>query len=90
MSDLSVFANDYEWVIAESLEDALKIVKETTGYEYEAEEIEECGELPDETTVRIWWEDDQIAEIGNGKLIEKTCAEWIEQEGRGYLCASEM
>lgn len=88
--DLSVFTNDYEWVIAKTLAQALRIVKETTGYEYPEDETGDWYELSDENILSIWWEDDRVAEIGTGTLVEKPCGEWIEQIGKGYLCSSEM
>ena len=88
--DLIVFTNDYEWVVAKTLTQALRIVKETTGYGYLEEELEHWYELSDENTLSIWWEDDKVAEIGTGTLVEKTCGEWVEHFGQGYLCSSEM
>lgn len=90
--ELTVFSNEYEWVIAEILSEALDIVKETTGYDYSGDETYDWKALSDENTLAIWLMNEMVAEIEEegSTLITKTCGEWIEHFGKGYLCSSEM
>jgi hypothetical protein len=75
MGDLHVWHNDCDWVVAESAEDAAAVYYETT-----------MSETPEE-----WeqWPDSRLLVITDKIREEKTCAEWVKSNGRGFLCSTE-
>lgn len=84
---LKVWANDVtDWVIAESAADARAVLNEHTGFP---------GDDDDQIPPEDEWEaepDDKPLEIrtddGRG-VVKKTCAEWVAESGRGFLCSTE-
>lgn len=92
MSELHVFKNDViDWVVAESVEDAKlahdqymkDIGADPYGADlYEADELEWKAE-PDDKVLSITDDDE-------GCRIEKTCATWAREKGRGFLCSTEF
>ncbi len=95
MSKLSVYANEYEWVIADSLDRAIEIVKETTGYEYQDdEELGQWHRLRDDATLSIWFDEteNRVTEFGedDAVLVTRTHRAWIREMGEGYLCSTEF
>lgn len=93
---MHVYRFDYDWFVAESEPDALAayrehyVVKTNALDEAECEEQlrDGCMELPDDQPLRIICDPDgQISD--DGQPIERTCAEWAEREGRGFLCSTE-
>lgn len=86
MTELHVFTNDYEWVVAESGEDARRIVAEMGGDDPEVEWTQE----PDGQGMTIWL-DAETGEVGSdGILVSGDMATWAEAFGRGYLCSTEF
>jgi hypothetical protein len=79
MSTLRVYANDVvDWVIASSPEDADAVCREHTG---------DTDDDPHNWTVCA---DDHVLPIHTDDgTIEKTCAEWVAEHGRGFLCSTE-
>lgn len=80
-SKLSVYTTDDDWVIAESENEARTLVKEF--YQMDDEDAAELGFiiLPNNKLLKI------RTETADGEiLIEKTIAEWIASNGKGYLC----
>lgn len=144
MSSLHVWYNDYEWIVANDIDDVYAIWSEQTGGS-RADFDDECWNvLPDDHVMAIWSDEppddrcscrdraavykatvdayndacrryaDLIHRSGgrcprlppapqpkdspgpNGHYVNcpvghprKTCAEWIQQNGRGYLCSTE-
>lgn len=87
MSKLSVYRNDViDHVIAESEEDALAVLLETGCYGSSADDLTETAtvfeRVPDDKVIAIDMQD-------GGPKQFKTAAEWIAQEGRGFLCSTE-
>lgn len=83
---LHVYFNEVEWVIAESEDEASKIWFEFTG--------ESPEDYPDDELVWDRWDDDRELSIYDETLdkpttLVKTCKEWIELKGRGFLCSTE-
>ena len=86
MSDLQVFSNGTEFVIAESVSEAISLLP------YPAEETydDEWGPEPMNGKFSIWLDfDGEVAEHGTGDLIEHNWREWIDTFGKGYLCTTE-
>ena len=86
MGDLKVWANGViDWVVAESAEDARAVANEHTGGP---------GDDDDEIPAGDEWEaepDDKVLSIhgDEGGTEEKTCAVWVAQNGRCFLCSTE-
>lgn len=78
---LKVYENDVtEWVIAESPEDATRIIEEQMGFAHDdPPEWAECD------LDRVW----TLEEGPTGVPISKTFREWIASEGRGFLGTTE-
>ena len=89
MAELHVFTNEYEWVVAESIEDCEAAMNESVGATYDADDEIEWRQLDDDSTIKIWMNEGDIAEHGEGEIVEKTCREWAEENGRGFLCSTE-
>ncbi len=74
-SDLKVFTDDEEWIVARSPEDAVAVQAELGATGIDPETFEEC---PPEKVFHM--------HDADGALIEaKTFAEWARSRGRGYL-----
>jgi hypothetical protein len=79
--ELKVFFDDDMMFVAYDKNDVWKMRDELCGNdELEDNEFEE---QPMDKKVKICDVDDM------GAIIEKTCAEWIESNGRGFLCSME-
>ena len=89
MSELHVFANEIEWVVAGSLEDVEPAMKESIGAVYTEEDEIEWSQCLDDATLGIWMNGDEISDGLTGKLVVKTYREWADQFGRGFLCSTE-
>lgn len=87
---LHVFQSECDWVVAESLDDAFKVMLEHTGEtrkdleEYDADYFEQ---LADDHKVSII--DDGDLPSAEWTRTTKTCAEWAKSDGRGFLCSTE-
>lgn len=81
---LGVYRNDViDWVIAESPEDATRVWEECMGDTWEnctGDDPPEWVRLPDDHALRI---------DNDGTIVEKTCAEWVREQGRGFLGSTE-
>jgi hypothetical protein len=89
MSELRVFKNDVvDWVIATSREDAIKVVNEHYGFDCEIEGGADFIECPMDEDLTIVFEDG-VRGNGENAEITKTMKEWIEGEGRCFLCSTE-
>lgn len=100
MSNLKVWSNDTDTVIATDIDDVRRIVKSTCGYSIDEEGggVDEWYSLPDSKVIKI---DDSEGElrkrgfktetnpISGHEVVARTCAEWIASEGRGFLCSTE-
>lgn len=83
MPELYVFTDDEEYhIIGYDVEDVWKIWEESSREKREDYEIE-WRQLLDDKKLKI----DLDGNYDN--WTEKTCGEWILQEGRGYLCCSD-
>lgn len=87
---LHVFGDDCEWVIAESLGDAWKVLREH-GY---GDPENDCAEWEQESdtkrmTCRIGVDGRPANPDEDGGDETMTCAEWAARLGRGYFCTTE-
>ncbi len=62
MNDLKVFHNDVDWVIAESLEDVPKVIKEHVGYDADEYELKYYEKLDPKDTFTMWYVDNAWAD----------------------------
>jgi hypothetical protein len=93
---LHVFANEIEWVVARSLEDAKAVLHELShpveGAPDDIEEQFEDGgwsQEPDDAEMHIWL-DAETGDISDGGLLVNGQMDaWAEAFGRGYLCSTE-
>lgn len=88
---LKCFKNDVtDWIIAETKEEATKILIAIYGEEF-MEDIREVGdelywnEVPLNSTLSIH-DDSEDPSVGSTK---KTVRDWIAEKGRGHLCSTE-
>ncbi len=84
MPDLHVFRDDYEWYVATSIEDAMTLQRELTGIDTDDQDPEYWYQLPDDSNLSVY-----PGEIGEGEPVTQTCAAWIAEKGRGFLCSTE-
>ncbi|MHA2064112.1 MAG: hypothetical protein ACXABY_07000 [Candidatus Thorarchaeota archaeon] len=88
MTNLHVFHNDVEWVVAESVEDAPKAMFDTVGATYLDDDLE-WRQLDDDAEIRIWH--DELGRVSDGGiLVLGTAKVWAEANGRGFLCSTEF
>ena len=87
MAELQVFHDGSDWVIAESAAEAAAIVTEQRG-EPVAGEAEFVALRSGEFVGVLCNEQGKPDDYGVG--INKTCAEWIKQEGKGILCSKDF
>jgi hypothetical protein len=86
---LHVFATYCEWVVARDEEDAAKVWCETVGAT-----VEDLGDpferWADDRVLSMWTDaDGKICDIGEGTLQKRTCREWADAFGRGFLGTTE-
>lgn len=89
MPELHVFANDVEWVVAESLEDVEPAMKESIGAVYGPEDEIEWWQPNDDFGLTIWMNGEEISDGLIGVPVRKTCRKWADEQGRGFLCSTE-
>ena len=82
--ELHVFRDDYEWYIASSIADAMAAQREFSGIDENDQDAEYWYQLPDESSLAI-----APGEMDDWKVETKTCATWIAEKGRGFLCSTE-
>ena len=103
MTELDIYFNENDWVVAESAEDAVKVWNEFVGDDY----LESYGDLEDwqkvdrftmfsitqeetpENTKRDHPEDVTIEKHPDRNLwtLTTTADKWIKKNGRGWLCS---
>jgi hypothetical protein len=85
---------DCDWVCAENVDDAWDVYAEHNGGKRADYDDDDCGmeEVPDNAPLKIWCNAGGTPDEphGDNKLIERTAAEWAAQEGRGFLCSTEI
>jgi hypothetical protein len=100
---LQVYYNGSDWVIAESVEDAIKVWEETTGdkwADYASEEDPDEWTLDNRKSWSINFEDEDDARkyAPNGGVIihadekdyfrvEAFQEQWIDKQGRSWFCS---
>lgn len=94
MKELHVYGNDYEKVIAESPDDAIRVWAESVGENVLDDTAEELGfeQYPDDALHTIWCNADGDPDEIEGKhctKVTKTFGEWAKR-GRGYLSTTEQ
>lgn len=94
MSNLKVFqvsdGGECVWVITDDPDKARAISREYLRdsehpEDYEGDD-EEITELPMDKTLSLWWDEDHISD--GGSKITRTCAEWIADQGEGFLATT--
>ena len=87
MSDpLHVFTNHTDTVIARDPEDATRVWLEHLG-ECEGNYVHDWTRLDGDHVLGI--DDENTNDATDGSPLRLTCREWIEREGRGFLCSTE-
>lgn len=90
---LHVFEMGPDTVIAYDVEDAWAVWCERLGEKREDyEPWDEPAQLDDDKPLKIWSDSDGvICEPGEdgGAVATRTCREWADREGRGFLCSTE-
>ncbi|NUP08379.1 MAG: hypothetical protein HOW73_20205 [Polyangiaceae bacterium] len=95
MSDLHVFTDDTDCVIARDVHDAVAVMRETYGEGYEPpnhDGVIELEQLADDAELTIWA--DPNGDVGEphadgNALLTQPCSAWIAKRGRGFLCSTE-
>lgn len=84
---LKVFTNHTDTVVAKDLPDAQRVMEEHNGSTFEQEgwTLDEWGEVPDDKIITIC----NINDHGPDDKAAKTAAEWVKENGRGFLCSTE-
>lgn len=81
--------NEIDCVIAESAEDAMKVLCEHAGGKPEDYPDTTFEQMPDDQMLTIMWEDKHDIPPGEPEKMRLTCADWVKQEGRSFLCSTE-
>ncbi len=93
MSELHVFANDCEWVVARDVDDAWAVWTEAIGADpKDLKEEDPFEQLPDDKPVTMHANAaGEVAEVGEPGVapLTQTAAEWAARHGRGYLGTTE-
>lgn len=85
----AVYFNDHDYVVANSAGEAVDIIKKTFGEDYlELEEDLEFTRLSNDHVLGLMMEDGKISD--GGENVRKTCAEWMEINGIGYLASVDF
>lgn len=95
MMTLHVYEFEPDYVIAESVPDAVNVYREyvTSDEVMSADELEKQladgpAEIPDDQRLSIYIDErDRISD--DGTLTNKPCGEWAAERGRGFLCTTE-
>lgn len=85
---LQLWTNDYDTFVAESAEEAVKLMCEMVGEpieSYTGEGEFELHEKQDNDELTIVIENEEGVE----GPVTKTVREWIDQNGKGLLCSTE-
>ena len=96
MTELHVYANDCEWVIATSREDAAAVWCESMGESLDDYTSEDLAFEPVAANkpLTVWCDVDtgKPSEIDGdeSERVTMTCAEWATKMGRCYLATTEQ
>lgn len=88
MTNLHVFSNGYDSVVAESVDDAWKVWEEYSGESRaDYEKAYPLKAVHDEELILLL-----VENRGNDAYIrvQATAAEWCQGNGRGFLCSTEF
>ncbi len=95
--DLHVFFNGYDFVVAESIDDARQVALDQQGSpEQRAKWSPETLALVTQDVEGDGWEqwpDDRrlkLVDDGGKILVDKPCTEWVHESGRGWLGGNEV
>lgn len=75
------------WVVAASVDDAVTVMLELWGGTVADYEPFDFTALADDAPLSIWDGEDGP---GSGTKVTKTCAEWIAEQGRGWLAGTDF
>ncbi len=82
MSALKLWTNGADTYVARDVEHVLELYKQAQGVEYDADDCGEWELREDEGPFAITDED--------GGKVTRTPAEWIAENGPGFLCSTEF
>lgn len=84
---MKVWTNDTDTVVAEDLADVQRVVEAHYGSTFEQEgwTLDEWGEVADDKPITIC----NLHDRGPDDKLTQTAAEWIQMNGRGFLCSTE-
>jgi hypothetical protein len=99
---MKAFTDGYDTYIGEDLADALKAREEHLGPPHDDVELDGWCELEPDLQKRIWYEllnpDDKLSVPAGADIeprdessvvVTASVREWIEHNGRGFLCSTE-
>ena len=90
--DLHVFFDDYEWYIAESIDEAKAFQREFGGCSIEDQECSDWHQVLDDREMRIWLDPDTgdvSAPCDGAIFVSGSCEAWAESYGPGFLASTE-
>lgn len=76
--------NSYTYVVGHSLPDAIRAYADYLGEKPSDISTEGWAEVPGDMDISVRFEEDEYAQ----KV--KTADEWIQTQGRGFLCSAEF
>ena len=82
---MHIFTDEYDWIIAESQEQAMEMHKDMVGG---GAESEYWFKMDDDSDLMIWCNERDGLISDGGLLIIGQAMVWIEYEGAGWLCSS--
>lgn len=88
MSKLHVFEIDgggIDWVVAESEDEAIRLLAREVGCPAHEYENAKCKQLPDDKVFTIMKDP-----YNDCTGVTKTCAEWATENGKGFLASTEF
>jgi hypothetical protein len=85
MSDLHCFTDDVDTYVATSTGDAMALQREQHGMREGDQDPEAWEQIEDSEPLTIIPDPYDAIEV----KVTKTCAEWIAERGRGFLCSTE-
>ncbi len=91
MSNLSLYHNDVDWVIARDVNDAWILWGALYGEaRHDYEEWHPFARVADDKLISIWCDEHgNPVEQGSGSLINQNAAAWVCAQGRGFLGSLE-
>lgn len=101
MSNLHVFFNDTDWVVAADVQDAIAVWEEAVGDTWaDYGDADDWRQLGPDDELRIWYEETDFnpdEQPEGAKIVKRdhriaaicTAAAWAAHNGRGFLCSTE-